>query len=141
MDRATGRTLAQSTLVATGLFAKIWLSEPESYGGYNPVAIIHSKSLGILQDARDDYTSPAEIFVTIAVRRPRDATETEKDAIEASLDALTRAAMRALWAAFYDAAANLTIGPSETGYPNRVFDSSTYRIERFAVRFDDDQED
>lgn len=141
IKRSDARALAQTTLAATGLFAKIWRSEPEAYGGYNPVAMIHSKSLAILQDARDDFTAPAEIFVTIAMRRNRDMSEAEKDAVEDALDALSRAAMRALWDAFYDAAASLTIGPSETGYPNRVFDSGTYRIERFAVRFDDDQED
>lgn len=141
MDRTTGRALAKSTLQDTALFAHIFSSEPESFGGYDPIAVVHSKSLALLQDARDDFTSPAEIFVTVYVRRERTASESEKDAIEEKLDSLTRASMRSLWNAFYNEAANLTIGPSETGYPTRTFDSATYRMERFAVRFDDDQEE
>jgi hypothetical protein len=141
MDRTTGRTLAKSTLTATGLFGAVYLSEPESFGGYNPIAVVHSKSLAMLQDARGDFAGPAEIYITIYLRRMRDATDADKDAIEASLDSLTRAAMRALWEAFYTAADNLQLGPSETGYPARELDSSTYRMERFAVRFDDDEEE
>lgn len=138
MDRTTGRALAQSTLQGLGVFAKVYLSEPESFGLYDPVAVVHAKSLGILQDARDDFTCPVELFVTIYLRRARDASESDKNAIEAALDSLTRSAARALWNAFYDAALNLTIGPSEAGYSARELDSATYRTERFAVRFDDD---
>jgi len=140
MDRATGRALAKTTLEATGLVGKAFLSMPESFGQYNPAAVIESKSLAMIQDDRDedDFTSPAEIWVNLFLRRPREATETEKDAIEFQLDTLTRAAMRALYSAFFDEAANLVIGPSTAGYPNREFDSSAYRVERFAIQFDDD---
>ena len=138
MDRSSGRALAKSTLEALNIFAKVYSSEPETFGGYDPIAVVHSKSLGILQDARGDFTCPVEIFVTIYLRRERDASESDKNAIEAALDSLTRSAARALWNAFYSAAANLTIGPSGTGYPPRDLDSANYRMERFAVRFDDD---
>ena len=141
MNRSDARALAKSTLEGLSLFKKVFLSEPESFGGYDPCAVIHSKSLALLQDARDDYAAPCEIWVTIYVRRERTASEAEKDTIEGKLDDLTRASMRSLWNAFYDDAADLQIGPSETGYPNRTFDSSTYRMERFPVRFDDDTED
>lgn len=141
MDRTTGRTLAKTTLEGLHLFGKVFLSEPEAFDKYDPIAVVHSKSLGLLQDARDDFQAPCEIYITIYVRRERTASENEKDAIEATLDRLSRTAMRTLWTAFYDAAANLQIGPSETGYANRTLDSSTYRMERFAVRFDDDTED
>lgn len=140
MDRTTGRTLAKSSLEALGIFAKVWLSEPETFNSYDPVAIVHSKSLGIIQDARNDFTCPVEIYITIYLRRERDTSENDKDAIEAALDSLVRSAMRALWNAFYNAALNLTIGPSEAGYSARELDSSTFRTERFAVRFDDDVE-
>ena len=141
MDRTTGRALAKQTLEGLALFAKVFVSEPESFGGFDPIAVVHSKSLGIVQDARDDFTSPAEIFVTIYVKRLRDVSESEKDQVEATLDDLARVSLRALWSAFYGEGANVTIGPSETGYPARTFDSANYRMERFAVRFDDDQED
>ena len=141
MDRTTGREQAETTLTGLGIFAAILGAEPESFNGNNPVAVVHSKSLAILQDARGDFTSPAEIFVTIYVKRERTASQTDKDAIEDTLDRLTRAAIRALWNAFYEKAANLQIGPSEAGYPQRQFDDSPYRMERFAVRFDDDAEE
>lgn len=142
MDRTAGRTLAKTTLEGLGLFAKVFLSEPETFGQYDPVAVVHSKSLALTQIARDEVDVPVEIFVTIYVRRAKDATESEKDTIEDTLDSLTRAAARALFDAFDAATTGLVvIGPSETGYPNRTFDSATYRMERFAVRFDDDEED
>ena len=134
MDRTTARTLAKTTLVATGLFGKVFLSEPESFGGYDPVAVVHSKSMAIAQDTRDDTLQPTEIYV----KRPRDASESDLDAIEAALDDLTHDAMLELWDAF-DAARGLTIGPSETGYPQREFDNTPYRLERFAVRFDNEE--
>ena len=138
MNRTTGRELAKSTLEGLSVFAKGFLSEPESFGGYDPVFVVHSKSLAVLQDALDDFASPVEIWVTIYVKRERAAPDADKDQVEETLDTLTRAAMRALWDAFYDEAANLTIGPSETGYPHREFDNAPYRLERFPVRFDDD---
>ncbi len=140
MKRSVGRALAVSTLQGLNVFGKVYVSEPETFGGYDPVAVVHSKSLGITQDARGDFESTAEIYVSIYVRRPRDASETEKDAVEDAIDDLSRVAQRALYDAFYDAALNITIAPSETGYPNRPLDSATYRIERFAVRFNDDEE-
>lgn len=139
MDRSSGRALAKSTLESLSLFAKVYLSEPESFGGYDPIAVVHSKSLSLIQIARDGLTYPAELFVTIYVRRMRDASEAEKDVIESTLDSLTRASVRALGAAFYGEVDNLQI-LSEAGYSNRDFDSATYRTERFAVRFDDDEE-
>jgi hypothetical protein len=136
MDRTTARTLAKTTLEATNLFAKVFLSEPESFGGYDPAAVVHSKSLAIAIDVRDDdVLLPTELYVTIYKQRPRDALEATKDAIEAQIDSLTLAAMRALWTAFDDAR-GLVIGPSETGYPQREFDSNPYRLERFPLRFD-----
>ncbi len=139
MDRAAARALAKTTLDSLGVFAKGFLSEPESFGGYNPIFVVHSKSLTFAPDTRDDTIRTTELWVTIYVRRERDASDTDKDAIEATLDSLTLDAMEALWNAFADVVPRgLTIGPSETGYPQRDFDSASYRLERFPIRFDDD---
>lgn len=141
MDRTEARTLAKTELQNLALFAKVFLSEPESFNGNTPVVVVHSKSLAIQDDTRDDAPLPTEFYVTIYIRRPRDATESEKDAIEAQLDGLTLAAMRALYTAFIEASPRgLAIGPSETGYPQREFDNNPYRLERFAVRFANEEE-
>lgn len=140
MDRTEGRQLAYDTLVALPhAFAKGFMSEPETFGSYNPVFVVHSKSLAIGFDTRDDTVLPTEFYVSIYVARPRDASEADKDAIEAQIDALTKASMRALWAAID--ARELTIGPSEMGYPPRSLDSMTYRVERIPIRYVDDTEE
>lgn len=142
MDRAAGRALAKTTLEGLGVFAKVFLSEPETFAGYDPLAVIHSKSLALTPIARDEVDLPVEIWVTIYVKRLRGASESEKDQIEAILDDLARTAARALFEAFDSATGGLvTIGPSEAGYSPRTFDNATYRLERFPIRFDDDQED
>lgn len=134
MKRKDGRALAKTTLEGLG-FDVVLAYEPDTLT--KPlVATVHSKSLGILQDARADFSAPAEIWVSIFVRRPSGAGETVEDL----LDDLTRAAMRALWIAFYAQAADLQIGPSQAGVPERPIDGKSYRIERFAVRFNDDEE-
>lgn len=140
MDRTTARTLAKTTLQGLSIFGKVFLSEPESFGGYDPIAVVHSKSLAIQDDTRDDTLLPTEFYVTIYVKRPRDASESEKDAIEAQIDSLSLSSMRALYDAFLDAnPRDLAIGPSETGYPQREFDSNPYRLERFPVRFSQEE--
>lgn len=133
MNRKDGRALAKTTLEGLDLFDLVESHEPETFSGA-AFATVHSKSLGILQDARDDFHAPAEIWVSVYVRRTNGATA------EDTLDDLVRAAMRALWGAFYATAANLQIGPSESGYPPKPIDGKAYRLERFAVRFDDDED-
>ena len=135
MKRKDGRALAKSTLEALGVFELVESHEPDSFRGA-AFATVHSKSLGIVQDARDDFSAPVEIWVSIYVKRPAG----QGAAVEDALDELVRVSMRALYAAFYDQAANLRIGPSESGYPPSPIDGKPYRIERFAVRFDDDEE-
>lgn len=139
MDRTTARALAKTTLEGLSLFGKVFLSEPESFGGYDPVAVVHSKSLGIVLDVRDDTRLPTELYVTIYVKRARDLNEADRDAVEETLDSLSKAAALALWSAFD--VRGLVIGPSDTGYPQRQFDNTPYRLERFAVRFDDETEE
>lgn len=139
MNRSDARTLARTTLDSMGLFGKVFLSEPESFGGYTPVAVVHSKSLALAIDTHDDTIATVEIFVSIYIRRPRDASEAELDAIELRLDELTAAAMTALWAAFD--ARDLAIGPSEAGYPERTFDDDRFRLERFPIHFSNDEGD
>lgn len=135
MDRKTGRALAKSTIEELELFGQVEDHEPDTFT--KPlIATVHSKSLGILQDARDDFSAPAEIWVYIYVRRSAGGGATTEDL----LDDVTRATMRALWAAFYPHAANLQIGPSQAGVPEKPIEGKNYRMERFAVRFDDDEE-
>lgn len=136
MNRKDGRALAKSTLETLGIFDLVERHEPDSFRGA-AFATVHSKSLGLVQDARDDVSAPVEIWVSIYVRRPAGQGETTEDA----LDDLVRASMRALYAAFYDQAAALQIGPSESGYPPQPIDGKNYRMERFAVRFNDDDEE
>lgn len=134
MDRKAARALAKTTLQAVSGLASVTEYEPDVFSG-SAFAVIHSKSLGILQDGRNDYTSPAEVWVTIYVLRAAGAGAT----VENSLDDLTRACMRALWTAFYTKANDLQIGPSEAGIPLKTPDGKAYRMERFALRFDDDE--
>src|SRR5689334_16724541 len=99
MNRTEGRQLAYDTL--SGLrFAKGFMSEPESFGNYDPVFVLHSKSLTIARDTRSDVVRATEFWVTLYLRRAKDASDTEKDAIEAAMDDLTQSAMEALWDAF-----------------------------------------
>jgi hypothetical protein len=91
----------------------------------------------MLQDARGDFDGPCEVWVTIYLRRATGQGEAAEDA----LDDLVRASMRALWDAFYETAANLQIGPSEAGVPkDGPIDGKAYRMERFPLRFNDDEE-
>lgn len=133
MDRKAARALAKTTLAAVSGIGSATEYEPDVFSG-SAFAVIHSKSLAVLQSDRDGYASPAEIWVTIYVLR----TSTTGATVENTLDDLTRASMRALWTAFEDAANNLQIGPSEAGIPLKTPDGKAYRMERFAVRFDDD---
>jgi len=135
MNRKDGRALAKTTLEDLDLFGLVESHEPDTFSGA-AFAIVHSKSLGMLQDARDDFSGPAEIWVAIYVRRAAGAGAATED----TLDDLVRAAMRALWAVFYETAANLAIGPSEAGYPPKPIDGKPYRMERFAVRFSDNED-
>jgi hypothetical protein len=135
MDRKRGRTLAKTTLQALNLFTSVEAYEPDDFSG-TALAVVHSKSLAMLQDARDDFSSPAEIWVTIYLRRAAGHGEAAEDL----LDELTRASMRALWRAFYDEADSLQIGPSEAGTPKEPIDGKNYRMERFPLRFNDDED-
>ncbi len=135
MDRKAGRALAKSTIEGLDLFDQIESHEPERLD--KPLLVtIHSKSLGMLQTARDDFSAPAEIWISIYVRR----ITGQGSATEDLFDDVVRATIRALFAAFYPHAANLQIGPSQAGVPDRPIDGKNYRMERFAVRFDDDEE-
>jgi hypothetical protein len=136
MDRKTGRALAKTTLEDLELFGSVTAYEPGELTG-SAFAVIHSKSLAMLQDARGDFDGPAEIWVTIYLRRASGHGADAEDA----LDDLVRACMRALWSAFYGEAANLQIGPSQAGVPLDPIDGKNYRMERFSVRFNDDSED
>ena len=135
MDRKSGRALAKDTLAALGTLASVTAYEPDTFSGA-AFAVVHSKSLAMLQDARGDFDGPCEVWITIYVRRETgDGADTEDD-----LDDLTRACMRALWNAFYGNATNLQIGPSEAGVPTKPIDGKAYRMERFPLRFNDDDE-
>lgn len=134
MNRKDGRSLAKSTLEDLE-FDLVEDHEPDKLAKLI-MAAVHSKSLGMLQDARGDFDGPAEIWVSIYIRRAAGTGA----AVENILDDLTRSSMRALWAAFYPYAANLQIGPSQAGVPNDPIDGKNYRMERFAVRFNDDED-
>jgi len=135
MDRKSGRALAVETLGDLVLFDAVYDHEPDAFE-HPIVATVHAKSLGVLQDARGDFDNPAEIWVSIYVRRAPGTGASVEDL----LDDLTRQAMRALRDAFYDHAANLQIGPSQSGTPQQPIGGKNYRIERFAVRFDDNED-
>lgn len=135
MNRTEARTLAKTTLEGLGLFAHVYLAEPETFGGATPVAVLHSKSLAVALDTRDDTVLPSEFYLTIYIARPRDG---DRDAVEAALDALGRAAVLAIWEAFGDIR-DLDIRPSETGYPMRTFDNVPHRMERWAIGFTDEE--
>jgi len=135
VDRKAGRTLAKATLQTISGIASVTAYEPDTFAG-SAFAVVHSKSLAMLQDARGDFDGPCEIWVTIYVRRQSgDGADTEDD-----LDDLTRSCMRALWDAFYGEAQNLQIGPSEAGIPTKPPDGKAYRMERFPVRFSDNED-
>ena len=83
MNRTEARQLAKTTLEGLGLFAHVYQSEPETFGGATPVAVLHSKSLAVALDTRDDTVLPCEFYLTIYVARPRDG---DRDAVEAALE-------------------------------------------------------
>ena len=136
MDRKAGRLLAKETLEDLDLFGQIEQSEPDTLTA-PLVAVVHSKGLGITQEARDVWSSQAELFVTIFVRRAPGAS----DAAEDLLDDLVRASMRALFEAFEPLVDKLQI-VSVAGTPPtpKGIDGKNYRMERFSVRFSDDGE-
>ena len=134
MDRKTGRALAKITLTSLS-FGSVLAYEPDTFSG-DSFAVIHSRSMAMLQDARDDFDGPVELWITVYVRRVAgDGADTED-----TLDDLVRASMRGLWIAFYDDAPNLQIGPSEAGIPLKPPDGKNYRMERFSVRWNDDDD-
>lgn len=137
MNRSDARALAKTTLEGLALFRQVYSYEPRSFGGYSPVATIHAKSLDLVEDARGLTSAGGEIWVTLYLARP----EGQEAAVEDRMDDLARAAAFALAAAFSPHVAQVQIGPSQSGYPTRPLDNQTYRMERFAVRFDDDTED
>ncbi len=110
--------------------------EPNTLTPHNLVATVRSKSLGFVPDARESFTAPAEIWVSIYVRRGGSSSGA---VVEDLLDDLVRTAMRALIEAFSseDENAQFQIVPGMGGYSD---DGKHYRAERFAVQFTDDEE-
>jgi hypothetical protein len=135
MIRKDARALAKTTLEGLGLFDSVLEYEPDTFSGA-AIATVHSKSLSVTRETRDLLNVPGDIWVSVYVRRPAGSGATTEDA----LDDLVQAAMLALAAAFDPEVADLQIGPSETGYPPKPIDGKPYRMERFPVRFDDEQE-
>jgi hypothetical protein len=137
MNRAEGRALAKSTLEGLELFDLVESFEPEVFTGAR-IAIIHSKGLGYVEDARDSFTSPAEIWVTIYVKRA--SGDSAGATVEDLLDDLVRRAVRALATAFSPYTEQLQI-TSQSGFPPKNLKGQNYRMERFAVQFNDDDEE
>lgn len=135
MNRTQARTQAKTALLALNLFAAVYTSEPETFGGATPVAVLHSKSLAVTLDTVNDTVLPCEFYLTIYIARPRDG---DRDAVEDALDTLGRAAVLAIWTAFGDIR-DLDIKSSETGYPMRTFDNVPHRMERWAIGFTDEE--
>jgi hypothetical protein len=135
MNRTEGRALAKSTLEGLDVFDLVESFEPEVFAGAR-IAIIHSKGLGYIEDARESFTSPAEIWVTIYVKRTANTGATVEDL----LDDLVRRAVRALATAFSPYTEQLQI-TSQSGVPTDPIKGKNYRMERFAVRFNDDDEE
>jgi hypothetical protein len=136
MNRADGRALAKTTLESLELFDLVLDHEPEMLT--KPVmATVCSKSFSLTEDARGLISVPAEVWVSIYVRRPTG----QGSEVEAQLDDLVRASAIALAAAFRDHCEKLQIGPSQAGYPPKADGGKPYRMERFPVRFDDDYEE
>ncbi len=69
MNRKAARALAKSTLEGLNLFQEVFDYAPEAFTRCYLVATVQSKSLGFVQDARELFSSPAEIWVSICVRR------------------------------------------------------------------------
>jgi hypothetical protein len=131
MNRKAARALAKATLEGLELFDRVEDHEPDAFSGAL-IATVHSKSLGYVEDARDSFSSPAEIWVSIYVRRAANSGAATEDL----LDDLVRAAMRAIAAAFSPSIEQLQI-VSAAGYKD---EGKHYRAERFAVQFTDDEE-
>lgn len=134
MNRTDGRALAKATLESLTIFETVESFEPEVFEG-SRLAIIHSKGLGYVEDARDSFTSPAEIWVTIYVRRAAGMGAIVEDL----LDDLVRRSVRALADAFSPFTEQVQIS-AVSGVPTGQIKGKDYRMERFAVRFNDDGE-
>jgi hypothetical protein len=135
MKRDAGRALAKATLEALAAFDQVESFEPEVFKAAR-IATVHSKSLGYIEDARESVTSPAEIWVTIYVRRASDEGATVEDL----LDDLVRRSVRALAAAFSPYVERVEI-VTQSGIPTDPIKGKNYRMERCAVRFNDDEEE
>ena len=133
MNRSAARALTVSTIDALDLFDHVLGYEPDSFLDLDEprqaVACVYAKSLEVVNQALRLYDTPCELWVQVYLER----TAGSEAAIEAQLDALIPAAMSALWA-LDDV---LAIDGSSAGYTTRPRDKLAYRVERFAVRFDD----
>lgn len=134
MKRDEGRALAKSTLEGLQIFDQVETFEPEVFTAAR-IVTIHSRSLGYIEDARESWTSPAEIWVSIYVRR----ASGEGATVEDLLDDLVRQSVRALAAAFSPHTEQVQIA-AVSGVPTEPIKGKNYRMERFAVRFNDDEE-
>lgn len=143
MNRNDARALAQATLEATGSYVAVYNHEPGSFGGQSPVATVHSKSLGLQDFSHGEVQFTGEVAVSIYVVRGTEQDDTDGEAVEDQLDELVRAAMLELRTAFLNAGVlgEFTITPSGSGYPPKPLDGKIYRMERFAVPFDSQEDD
>ena len=138
MNRSEARALAKATLQGMNAFAQVYDHEPLSFNGQSPVATAHSKSLGIMGFAHGEIAIAGEIVVTLYFFRKADPADTKGAVIEERLDTLTLDAMLAVRTAFIaaDPEVEVNISPSVSGYAPPL-DANVYRMERFAVPFED----
>jgi len=141
MDRTAARSLAASTLAATGAYTvgadvHVYQGSLGSFEGVSPVAVVTSRALGLEIIARGDAAHPAGMYevtnglsVSIYVRKADGATGAA-DA-EATLDTLVRDAAVALHATGYFLVGESSAAPD--GFPLRLIDTVLYRVERIPL--------
>jgi hypothetical protein len=94
MDRKAARALAKTTLDALNVFTAVLHGAPDKFGGRSPIAIISSRSLQLIDDARALYTVENGLTVSIyVVREPGEAPAAAAEDLLDDLALLTATAL------------------------------------------------
>lgn len=134
MDRTTARNLIKTTLDALMTYELVNQGAPGAFKGRNPVAIISSRSMALVEVARDSAEIGNGLTLTIYVRH-----DSDDGTSETQLDTLVRAALLALYAVkdaqgvrvFSFDASNADIASGNLRDVDR--NGTLYRVERIPI--------
>lgn len=139
MDRKAARALAKTTLQGLNVFTAVLQGAPDKFAGRSPIAIISSRSLRLLDVARELYTVENGLTVSIYVRR--DSGEAAAAAAEDLLDDLALLSATALHTSGFFELETSSAAPDAGNLRDVDRNGVLYRVERIPLIVLDEHED